>query len=118
MVALGGNSLFPWGSLGAVGEQFSFTRMIMERLSEFILKDYNLCITHGNGPQVGNELLRMDLTNDVLPPLPLGICAANNHGQVGCVVQQTLQNKLRNLGVDREVMTLVKQVIADKMIKA
>ena len=118
MVALGGNSLFPWGSLGAVGEQFSFTRMTMERLSEFILQDYNLCITHGNGPQVGNELLRMDLTNDVLPPLPLGICAANNHGQVGCVFQQTLQNKLRNLGVDREVMTLVKQVIADKMIKA
>ena len=77
MIALGGNSLSPKGSSGAVGEQFSFTRRTMEHLSEFILKDYNICITHGNGPQVGNELLGMDLTNDIVPPFPLGICVEN-----------------------------------------
>ena len=74
MIALGGNSLSPKGSSGTVGEQFSFTRRTMDHLSEFILKDYNICITHGNGPQVGNDY-RMDLTNDVIPP-PLGICVA------------------------------------------
>ena len=118
MIALGGNSLSPKGSSGTVGEQFSFTRRTMEHLSEFILKDYNMCITHGNGPQVGNELLRMDLTNDIVPPLPLGICVANTQGQIGYMVQQTLQNKLRDLEVDREVVTLVTQVLIDKNDKS
>ena len=118
MIALGGNSLSPKGSSGTVGEQFSFTRRTMDHLSEFILIDYNICITHGNGPQVGNELLRMDLTNDVVPPLPLGICVANTQGQIGYMVQQTLQNKLRDLEVDREVVTLVTQVLVDKNDKS
>lgn len=118
MIALGGNSLSPKGSSGTVGEQFLFTRRTMDHLSEFILKDYNICITHGNGPQVGNELLRMDLTNDVVPPLPLGICVANTQGQIGYMVQQTLQNKLRDLEVDREVVTLVTQVLVDKNDKS
>ena len=118
MIALGGNSLSPKGSSGTVGEQFSFTRRTMDHLSEFILNDYNLCITHGNGPQVGNELLRMDLTNDLVPPLPLGICVANTQGQIGYMVQQTLQNKLRDLKVDREVVTLVTQVLVDKNDKS
>ena len=118
MIALGGNSLSPKGSSGTVGEQFLFTRRTMDHLSEFIIKDYNICITHGNGPQVGNELLRMDLTNDVVPPLPLGICVANTQGQIGYMVQQTLQNKLRELEVDREVVTLVTQVLVDKNDKS
>ena len=118
MIALGGNSLSPKGSSGTVGEQFSFTRRTMDHLSEFIIKDYNLCMTHGNGPQVGNELLRMDLTNDLVPPLPLGICVANTQGQIGYMVQQTLQNKLRDLEVDREVVTLVTQVLVDKNDKS
>ena len=60
----------------------------------------------------------MDLTNDVVPPLPLGICVANTQGQIGYMVQQTLQNKLRDLEVDREVVTLVTQVLVDKNDKS
>ena len=86
MIALGGNSLSPKGSSGTVGEQFSFTRRTMEHLSEFILKDYNICITHVNGPQAGNELLRMNLTNDVVPPLPLYVFVVNIQGQIGCMI--------------------------------
>ena len=114
MIALGGNSLSPKGSSGTVVEQFSYTRRTMEHLSEFFLQNYNICITHGNGPQVGNELLRMDLTNDVVPPLPLGICVANTQGQIGYMIQQILQNKLRQIKVDREVVTLVTQVLVHK----
>ena len=114
MIALGGNSLSPKGSSGSVAEQFAYTRKTMDYLSAFITLDYNICITHGNGPQVGNELLRMDLTNDKVPPLPLGICVANTQGQIGYMVQQTLQNKLREIDIDREVVTLVTQVLVDK----
>ena len=114
MIALGGNSLSPKGSTGSVTEQFSLARKTISNLSEFIDLNYNICITHGNGPQVGDELLRMDLTSDTVPPLPLGICVANTQGQIGYMVQQTLQNELREKSVDREVVTLVTQVIVDK----
>ena len=114
MIALGGNSLSPKGSSGSVAEQFAYTRKTMDYLSAFITLDYNICITHGNGPQVGNELLRMDLTNDKVPPLPLGICVANTQGQIGYMVQQTLQNKLREIYIDREVVTLVTQVLVNE----
>ena len=114
MIALGGNSLSPKGKTGSIEEQFSYTRKTMDGLSNFIDLNYNICITHGNGPQVGNELLRMDLTNEQVPPLPLGVCVANTQGQMGYMIQQTLQNKLRDMNIDREVVSLVTQVIVDK----
>jgi len=118
MVALGGNSLSPKGKSISIEDQFSRTRKTMDGLSNFIDLNYNICITHGNGPQVGNELLRMDLTNEQVPPLPLGVCVANTQGQMGYMIQQTLQNKLRDMNIDREVVTLVTQVIVDKNDKS
>ena len=114
MVALGGNSLSPKGKTISIEDQFRHTRKTMDGLSNFIDLNYNICITHGNGPQVGNELLRMDLTNEQVPPLPLGVCVANTQGQMGYMIQQTLQNKLRDMNIDREVVSLVTQVIVDK----
>ena len=114
MVALGGNSLSPNGKTISIEDQFSRARKTMDGLSNFIDLNYNICITHGNGPQVGNELLRMDLTNEQVPPLPLGVCVANTQGQMGYMIQQTLQNKLRDMNIDREVVSLVTQVIVDK----
>ena len=114
MVALGGNSLSPKGKTISIENQFSRARKTMDGLSNFIDLNYNICITHGNGPQVGNELLRMDLTNEQVPPLPLGVCVANTQGQMGYMIQQTLQNKLRDMNIDREVVSLVTQVIIDK----
>ena len=118
MIALGGNSLSPKGKTGSIEDQFSYTRKTIDGLSNFIDINYNICITHGNGPQVGNELLRMDLTNEQVPPLPLGVCVANTQGQMGYMIQQTLQNKLRDMNIDREVVTLVTQVIVDKNDKS
>ncbi len=118
MIALGGNSLSPKGKTGSIEDQFSHTRKTMDGLSNFIDLNYNICITHGNGPQVGNELLRMDLTNEQVPPLPLGVCVTNTQGQMGYMIQQTLQNKLRDMNIDREVVTLVTQVIVDKNDKS
>ena len=118
MIALGGNSISPKGKTGSIEDQFSHTRKTMDGLSNFIDLNYNICITHGNGPQVGNELLRMNLTNEKVPPLPLGVCVANTQGQMGYMIQQTLQNKLRDMNIDREVVTLVTQVIVDKNDKS
>ena len=114
MIAMGGNSISPKSGTGKIGEQFKRTRQALDGLSHFIEKDYNLCINHGNGPQVGNELMRMELTRNQIPSLPLGICVASTQGSIGYMIQQCFQNKLRKMGIDREVVTLVSQVIVNK----
>ena len=114
IIAMGGNSISPKGETGTIQQQFSHTRETVEGISHFIERGYNLCINHGNGPQVGNELLRMDLTHDQVPALPLGVCVAGTQGTIGYMIQQSLQNKLRDMELDREVVTLVTQVIVDK----
>ena len=114
MIAMGGNSLSPKGEAGTITQQFAHTRETLDGIGNFIELGYNLCINHGNGPQVGNELLRMDLTHDKVPPLPLGVCVAGTQGSIGYMIQQSLQNKLRDVKVDREVVTMVTQVIVDK----
>ena len=114
MIALGGNSLSPKGVAGSIEQQFRYTKDTMEGLSIFIESSYNICVTHGNGPQVGNALHRMDLTSEQIPPLPLDMCVAGTQGQMGYMIQQTLQNKLRELEIDREVVTMITQVIVDK----
>ena len=93
MIAIGGNSLSPKGETGTIQQQFAHTRETLEGIAHFIVHGYNLCINHGNGPQVGNELLRMDLTQDKVYPLPLNICVAGTQGTIGYMVQQSLQNK-------------------------
>ena len=107
MIAIGGNSLSPKGETGTIQQQFAHTRETLEGIAHFIVQGYNLCINHGNGPQVGNELLRMDLTHDKVSPLPLNVCVAGTQGTIGYMVQQSLQNKLRDMDMDREVVTPV-----------
>ena len=110
LIALGGNALSPKGEAGTIAEQFLHTRESMVEIMEFVRRGYNICLTHGNGPQVGHELLRMDLTHNTVPPLPLGVCVAGTQGTIGYMIQQSLQNTLRDEKVDREVVTLVTQV--------
>ena len=114
MIALGGNSLSPKGIAGSIEQQFRYTRDTMDGLSIFIRSSYNICITHGNGPQVGDAMHRMDLTSEQIPPLPLGVCVAGTQGQMGYMIQQSLQNKLREMEIDREVVTMITQVIVDR----
>ncbi len=114
MIALGGNALSPKDQTGTIKEQFERTRQSLNGIMEFIKMGCNICITHGNGPQVGNELLRMDLTHEQVPPLPLGLCVAATQGTIGYMIQQSLQNKLRTFKLDKEVVTLVTQVRVDE----
>ncbi len=113
MIALGGNAISPGSGSGTITEQFARTRESLEGIMHFVRQDYKICLTHGNGPQVGDELLRMDLTHKVVPPLPLGVCVAGTQGTIGYMIQQSLQNRLLMEGIDREVVTLITQVEVD-----
>jgi len=114
MIALGGNALSPRGEAGTITQQFAKTRESLAQIMHFVEHGYKLCITHGNGPQVGDELLRMDLTHDKVPPLPLGVCVAGTQGTIGYMIQQSLQNILHQKKINREVVTMITQVIVDK----
>lgn len=114
LIALGGNALSPKGERGDIHQQFSHTRDSLSKIMEFVRQDYNICLTHGNGPQVGDELHRMDMTHEVIPPLPLGVCVAGTQGTIGYMIQQSFQNALRKEKIDREVVTLVTQVRVDE----
>ena len=76
IIALGGNALSNKSQAGTIKDQFSNTRKSLTEIIKFLKEDYNICITHGNGPQVGDELLRMGLTQSEVSPLPLGVCVA------------------------------------------
>lgn len=102
------------GEEGNIHQQFANTRKTLTGVMELIRRDYGLVITHGNGPQVGNLFLMVETTRDLVPELPLGICVADTQGQMGYMIQQSLQNRLIRERYPYQVMTVVTQVVVDK----
>ena len=114
VIALGGNALIKEGQEGTIYEQFANTRRIMKSIVEIIKDGWDVVITHGNGPQVGAILLQNDLARDVTPAMPLGICVAESEGLIGYMIQQCLSNALRKANIDKQVATLITQVLVDE----
>lgn len=111
VVALGGNAITREFEEGNIAQQFANTRRSLLGVLELIKLRYNLAITHGNGPQVGNALIRVEETRHKVPPLPLGIIVADLEGGMGYMIEQSLLNKLKRAGIKREVATLLTQVL-------
>ena len=114
MIALGGNALSPKTEAGTITQQFSHTKKSLRGVMHFVREGYNICITHGNGPQVGAELSRNEIAADKVPPLPLGLLVANTQGAMGYMIQQSLQNALYNEDSEREVVSFISQMKVDK----
>jgi carbamate kinase len=114
VVALGGNAITRPGVPDTIANQFAHTRQSLVGIIELIRDGYNLAITHGNGPQVGNALLRVELARGKAPILPLGICVADTEGGMGYMIEQSLQNGLIRQGINRDVITIVTQVVVDR----
>ena len=113
VVALGGNALQPPGEHGEIHQQFAHTRESLGAVVSLAAAGWRIALVHGNGPQIGDELLRNELARAKRPPLPLGVLVAATAGWIGYMIQQSLQNALARRGVDRPVATLVTQVIVD-----
>jgi len=114
VVALGGNAITKKGVPDTIANQFEHTRQSLAGIVPLAREGYKIAITHGNGPQAGNALLRVELARGKAPVLPLGICVADTEGGMGYMIEQSLQNRLRSEGIDRDVVTIVTQVIVDK----
>ncbi|UCB53346.1 MAG: carbamate kinase [Candidatus Zixiibacteriota bacterium] len=114
VVALGGNAITKIDEEDTISRQFANTRESLRGIVELIRDGYNLAVTHGNGPQVGNAILRVELARGKAPILPLGVCVADTEGGMGYMIEQSLQNRLRKEGIRRDVVTIVTQVIVDR----
>jgi len=114
VIALGGNAIVPEGHKGAIAEEFEITRRSMLGVARLIQRGYRVILTHGNGPIVGNILLRNELAREVVPPMPLGICDADSAGEIGYMIQQCLHNMLQKLGLRREIVTVITQVLVSR----
>jgi carbamate kinase len=110
VIALGGNAILPAGKAGTIYEQFAITRVTMAQIATLVQQGRNVVLTHGNGPIVGNIVLRNEAMRETIPPMPLGICVADSQGGIGYMIQQVMRNALLQAGIDRDVVTLVTQV--------
>ncbi|MDQ2668999.1 MAG: carbamate kinase [Gemmatimonadota bacterium] len=111
MLALGGNALARAGEPATVANQFRHARESVEPIVELAREGWGIAIVHGNGPQVGDELVRNQLAMGEVEPLPLGVLVAETAGWMGYMLQQSLQNGLARAGIERDVVTLLTQTL-------
>jgi len=116
VVALGGNALLRGDQAGTIEEQEQNTTDTLENLVFLIKQGYDLVLSHGNGPQVGNILMRNDAGESQyqIPQMPLDICVADSQGGIGYMIERTLRNVLNKHKIDKEVVTLVTAVVIKK----
>ena len=113
LIALGGNALIKKGQQGSIEEQFANLRVPIRQIAE-LSQDYKIVITHGNGPQVGNLLLQQECCEQV-PRLPLEILVAQTEGQIGFMIESSLDEALMALGIEyRPLVSLITYVVVDE----
>ncbi|HNQ22354.1 MAG TPA: carbamate kinase [Phycisphaerae bacterium] len=114
VVALGGNAISKPDQQGNVAEQFANSRATARQLADLIEQGYQLLVTHGNGPQIGNFLLRNEAGAGLIYPLPMEVAVAHVQGGMGYMIAQTLSNELRTRNLDRIVSTIITTVLLDR----
>jgi carbamate kinase len=113
LVAMGGHAFMQKGESGTIQDHERNADHITGLLLTLIERGYNLIVTHGNGPQVGNLLLQHEQARDTVPAMPLDVLVAMTEGSLGYVLQQSLLNHLRRRDIPKYVVTVVTQVIVD-----
>jgi carbamate kinase len=115
VVALGGNALLRENETGTIEQQESNTTETLENLIFLLKEGFELVITHGNGPQVGNILMRneagLQLYN--IAPMPLDICVADSQGGIGYMIERMMRNVLKKHGIRKNVITIITMATVD-----
>jgi carbamate kinase len=112
VVALGGNALLRENEKGTIQDQEKNAVNSIQSIVSMIRKGYDLIITHGNGPQVGNVLMRNDAGEEVydIAPMPLDICVADLQGGIGYLIERVIRNVLKKHGIEKNIITIVSMV--------
>lgn len=113
LLALGGHAFMQRGEKGTIHEQERNAAQICKQLQTLVDRDYNIVVTHGNGPQVGNLLLLNETSDGSVPVMPLDVLVAETEGSLGYFLQQAMLNELRRRQLRRYVVTVITQVLVD-----
>ena len=111
LLAVGGNSLIRAGEKGTIAEQLANAQRTAAEIVRLIRDGYRIVLTHGNGPQVGAALLRSERAASQVPGHPLDVCDASTQGEIGYLLQQSLDTELRRAGLRVPVVTVLTQVV-------
>lgn len=116
VVALGGNALLRGNQAGTIEEQEQNTADTCENLIFLLEEGYDIVITHGNGPQVGNILMRNAAGEQLynIAQMPIDVCVADSQGGIGYMIERMFRNVLNRHGIKKEVICLITQVLVDK----
>jgi len=114
LIAFGGNALLPDSQRGLQEEQMRNAQHAARLMVHIVRKGYELIIVHGNGPQVGNLLIQMEEAVTKIPPFSLDVCDAMTEGSMGFMLEKAVVNELRTRSIDKEVATLVTEVVVDE----
>jgi len=114
VIAFGGNAILPKEQRGLQSEQMKNSQKAAQLMIHVLKKGYELIIVHGNGPQVGNLLIQMEEAITKIPPFSLEVCDAMTEGSMGFMLEKEIINQLRRSSIDKEVATLITQVIVDR----
>lgn len=114
LIAVGGNSLIRAGQKGTIEEQIANARMTANRIVDIAARGYRLVITHGNGPQVGSQLLRSEIASSQTYTLPLDLCVAMTQGEIGFVLQNAIESAFRERKLHIPTATIITKVLVDR----
>lgn len=114
LVAFGGNVILRSGEFGSMLEQRDNARTMCRQLLAVLERGYELVVTHGNGPQVGNLLMQNELAREIVPAFPLDLLVAQTEGSLGYLLQQELLNELSARDLRKNVATMITQVVVDR----
>ncbi len=114
VIALGGNAITRPGEPGTIPQQFAHTAETLEHLVPLFRSDRRIVITHGNGPQIGNILIRSEEGERRVPPLPLDTCVSDSQGGMGYMIQRVAGQMFRREAIRRECATVITQVVVDR----
>jgi len=114
VLALGGNAILQRNQKGTFEEQYENVRSTAAQIATLVNDGFRVVIVHGNGPQIGATVIRHELGQTKVPPLPLHACGAETQGFLGYIIQQSLRDELAKLRLKRSVATIITQVIVDQ----
>jgi len=111
LLAVGGNSLIRAGERGTIAEQLANARRTATEIVSLCRQGYRIVLTHGNGPQVGAELLRSERAESQVPGHSLDVCDASTQGEIGYLLQQSLESAMKAAGLHIPVVTVLTQSV-------
>ncbi len=114
LIAFGGNAILPGTQQGLQSEQIKNAQKAARLMIYIVKRGYDLIVVHGNGPQVGNLLIQMEESITKVPPFSLEVCDAMTEGSMGFMLEKAMVNELRKNSVDKDVATLITQVVVDR----